>query len=149
MKKLYTKVPRQKSMAKFLELFLCNSYTALTCYANATYYNKKCTKLHCKKNKWRGFDDLFILMKTYYKTITPKKLMLLLISIKYKKELTNYKPYFGYCNQAGILRIMPYIYDNFEFYNKIPINSQYNWKELFILVDIKTEKQFKKFRKNL
>jgi len=148
---LYTKIPREKRISKFLFNFLTSTNDTIAYYGAATYFDKECTKLHCGIKKWRGFDDILELTKTYYPSITPKKLMHILITMPIPIDgKIKISKNFGICASTGILRFMFYrAFLNITFTHHQPHNSKYNWKQLFELLNIKDQKDIINYKNSI
>jgi hypothetical protein len=148
MDKLYVKFKKPKTIVQFIKLFYSNLMKNHgTCYAVTTYYDKECKKLHCDRN-WRGFDDLLILVKTYYPSTNEKillKRLLDIVILKYNLEIVMH---FGICGSNGILRVMPYCSKSARstISDRKPENSKYNWIDLFKLININNNEELLNFQ---
>lgn len=151
MKKLYVSFKRKKSILKFLITLYSYKDDGCGATAHATFYDKECTKVHCPNGKWRGFDDIYALVKTYYPSTTKKKLMVKLMEMRYEVYRNGEKsyryPHFEICSGAGILRVMPYRFESNTISTKKPTNSKYSWKELFGLLGIYTINDYNEYKK--
>lgn len=168
-KKLYIKElkgkSRPSSIIKFLELFLFigDSITIRRPSAKATYTDKECVeRKQCDSGRMRSFDDILIVTKTYYPSITPKKLFHILLTtiFKIKCQIYDYKT--GkydyqdryYCLQmsnCGTMRRIRVWYNislNFSSQTKYDYlkniakyNSKYSWIDLTNMLDIKSNEE--------
>lgn len=143
--KLYTKLTRKKTVLEFILSFYSAYEGCNGLKAHATYFDKECTEKHCNSYKWRSFDDIFSVVNTEYPSITEKKLMHYLVIYNSEK----YKMHFGTCCAAGITRVMPYIKGcGFQVENDAKgLKSKYSVRELFELLNIKTNKEYLEYRK--
>lgn len=147
---------RPKTIIKFIKLFL---FTNNNYNAKATFTNKECNIKHCVRGKMRSYDDIFILTKTYYPSITHKKLMeiLLCIGITEKYYIYDYvksgnvlkerirRIYMSNCSTMRRIRItynqdITYIdYNSIKMINKY--NSKYSWIQLLNKLGITSQKE--------
>lgn len=148
---IYVEFERPKTIKEFLIKFYSNvSYG--TAQAATTYKDILLTQIQCNKS-YRSFDDLLELIQTYYPETTPKILIYELLTIKIKNPKTNenFKPHLGVCSGMRRIRYIPYpgFNPNFQDYIDIKMyDSQYTWKELLLLLDIKNEIELKSFVEN-
>jgi len=142
--KLYVDFPIPTTVREFLLTFLTKSTSGYVCYGDATYFDKECKLIHCEPNKYRGFDDILKVTRTYFPDIDEKQLMHHLVLLKYNNK---YSPNFGICHDAGILRYILYTESqNVDSFRKcIPENSNYSWYDLFLLLDIHNVQEMKKY----
>jgi len=154
--KLYVKHGRQRTIREFVKLFFERySVVAKYYYGVATYNDEECTQVHCHNRKLRSFDDLLIVVNTYYKNVTAKKLIDILVTLDLKVDGEPLYLHCGTC--SGIMRIrMCYCIEtqtpscsNYTDNNKY--NSIYSWKELLEMLNIKSKEEYlaynKKYRK--
>lgn len=168
-KKLYIKElkgkSRPSSVIKFLELFLFekNLITIRNLGAKATYKDKDCVeRKQCDSRRMRSFDDILIVTKTYYPSITPKKLFHILLTtiFKTKYQVYNYatgkydyqdRYYYLQMSNCGTMRrirvwyniSLDFLdqtkYDHLENIEKF--NSKYSWIDLTNMLDIKSNEE--------
>jgi hypothetical protein len=151
------KLPR--TIRRFLRLFLTGSFTGCSNKALKTYPTKNCSRSQCSNNSLRSFDDIFLLVKTYYPNCDEKKLIKELILFNYKiNKTTSLIGDFYHC--ATMKRIRYTVTNHYERYNDSKgymytsgvysekYESKYSWKELFEMVGIKSIKDFENFIKN-
>lgn len=116
-----------------------------------TFYDSLCTDLHCLKNKFRSFDDIYYLCKSYLPATTEKEIMRELVIFNLKNKVI------GFSNCYGIKRIKVFTYNLKELREHWPdiytkqinfdqFDSQWNWKELFNLLDIKSDEDLTNYR---
>lgn len=148
MNKLYIKFEKPRTVLEFLKIFYCIKPSSNIMKAVPTYYDRECTKVQCNKY-WRGFDDMFILIKTYYPTISKQKFLKILLKYYVIHNKKYYSMNFGICYGAGICRMMPYqpVLANSNINTIIPKNSKYSWVQLFNLIGIKDNKELFKIQK--
>ena len=156
--KLYVKeiesgdIKKPKVALDFLRLY----FNPLTLNRFATYTDKTCVTLQCGANRMRSFDDVYLLLKTYYPKMTIKGTMHRILVLKFTKVDPNnsdivyhYAPSFYCCSTMQRIRITivvkaktkpnytwdyDYIINNVQKYN-----SKHSWKELFDMVGIKNQ----------
>lgn len=131
MDKLYVKFNRPRTAREFIKIFFNGGR------AKATYKNPGGNITHCESGRRRSIDDMIILLKTYYPSLSTSKIFEYLISTEikgsgifisnfYKLELrycpTIKRPVF-YCKNVKIPRI--------KYFNNIRgENSKYTWRML-------------------
>lgn len=166
MQKLYLKSlidkKRPKTVSDLLQYYFFSTLdngAIVAKVSEATYHDKECKLIQCFSSKMRSFDDIYFLCKTYFHTVTPKKVMHELLTIKpmYNncKDLIFY-PYFSYCNTMSRIRITFNNAHNIYNYKKnriinnnifqIPkLNSLYSWEQLLAMLDIKNLEELNKY----
>lgn len=136
---------KPKTVREFLNKFF-SSYKEGYIRNVETYLDKECTVLQCEANKYRSFDDIFELVKTYYPTVKINTIFKILLTLKPKDSSQNtYNLYMMTC--GGILKInclyVKFNSDcvrNYNYIIKQPShNSNYTYKELFNMVDVKNQ----------
>lgn len=115
-----------------------------------TYYNKECTILQCSAGKWRSFEDVLECAKTYFPSITPKKLLSLLLTLNIKNiDNERCELYMRSC--ADIRRInvfySPYVMGYSRIIEEAKYNSKYSWKELLDKLNIKNYEDLENYRR--
>lgn len=71
--KIYLK-QKPKNIKDLLKIFFSHqSYGVMK--GICTYQDKACSKVQCPAGRYRSFDDLYDCAKTYFPTITPKRLI--------------------------------------------------------------------------
>lgn len=103
--------------------------------SNYSYLDKDCTILNCKQGKYRSFDDIEIIINTYFPNTSKEDILHNII--KLDKELV---PIFHNCTDIG----KPTLYYTGTRYTNCPSipsyyemkNSEYTWQELFELINI-------------
>ncbi len=155
--KIYVNFARPRTAKEFLKRFYYNGNRPFL-QASATYQDKACKNFQCSKEKFRSFDDLLMLITTYYPSYNAKKLMRLLLTIDYGYK-EKFIPYFGSCAGMERIRYLPYtsihadksdiISYNAAIKNK-QYDSKYSWKDLFTMLNIHNnedlDKYYAKFR---
>ena len=131
-----------------------------------TYYDKNCTSQQCSLGRLRSYDDLFDLVKTYYPTITDKRLFRLLLTTNYRtvnkaynsNELCIIEPQLYHCSSMRRIRICYTLYpdkrtiENMKYllnYNYIiqltKYDSKYDWVQLFAILGINSNEDLKEY----
>lgn len=153
---------RPESIIKFLELFLFTKKVEGTnkfieSFAKATYKNKACEgNSHCPRGRMRSFDDILELTKTYYPSITPKKLFHIILTTSWKSQYLTYDwlterrkvtdiiiyPQYGNCGTMRRIRLV-YGHGKHNAYNSIcnigKYGSKYSWKDLYLMLKINSQ----------
>lgn len=150
---LYVKFAQEKkprTVREFLKKFyhLSDGW----CLKGYTTYSDSECKRSQSSHSYRSFDDLLILVKTYYPSITDKKLIHYLLTTDFKlSENIKAYPHLGVCSGMGKIRFIPYKELNVSYdldIRKRMLNSKNTWNELLKLIGIKNEYQFKEYIKN-
>lgn len=139
---IYTKFGKQRTIKQFITLLFSNIH--IQEYKGVeTYFDPECNKVQCKSNKYRSFDDVLECVNTYYKNITPKKLM----SILCKMHINNNYFYTMYC--GDIQKPVMLFYNNGQYNNSIKkYNSKYSWNELYNMINIHSQADLINYRNN-
>lgn len=133
MDKLYIKAGRQPTISQFLlEVFSYNKESYMT--SVETYYDEECLKIQCKAGKYRSFNEIFILVKTYYKSITVVKLAKLLLEMKIETDHIKYYSYNMYCNDIHKPVILFTRFKQSNGISNLKGNEKYSWLELYNMV---------------
>lgn len=109
-----------------------------------TYFDEECTSVQCISNRTRSFDDIFIIVNTYF-TISEEDLLKELL-VLYLGEKT---PYMYTCSDIGkdvicyIKGVSPWP-GLFTFSGH---KSKYNWKELLPKIGIFSVKELETYLK--
>lgn len=147
--KLYIKeieldgIKKPKTIKGFLKFYFTHNKTPNPYSSSlATYSNKQCDTLHCRPDKLRSFDDMYMITKTYYPSITVEKFITILVNLTIIKNNKLLVPQFDICGTMMRIRIIYYMsfnnYDNVI--SKPKYNSVYSWKQLFEKIDLTKEK---------
>jgi hypothetical protein len=111
-----------------------------------TYSDKECKILQCKANKYRSFDDIFELVKTYYPTVSIGTIFRILLTLNPKHDGTVYNLYMMSCSKIQKINCL-YVkfqadkvknYDNII--NQPLYDSNYTYEELFDMIGVKNQK---------
>lgn len=133
MDKLYIKAGRQPTISQFLsEVFSYNKEPYMT--SVETYYDEECLKIQCKAGKYRSFNEIFILVKTYYKSITVVKLAKLLLEMEIKIDDRVYYRYILYCDNIQKPVILFVRFKQSNGISDLKGNEKYSWLELYNMV---------------
>ena len=151
--KLYVKFAEKekpKTIREFLVKFYSTKYSNFL-KAELTYLDKKCTRLQHEYPRYRSFDDLADLIRTYFPNATDKRVMVFLM--KTKILLSNgvvSEPHLGICGGMQRIRFIPYHgYTPLpEYFDLKPAQSKYSWKDLFEMIGVHNENEFKEYIKN-
>ena len=135
---------KPKTVREFLHKFF-SSHRESYLRNIETYSDKECTILQCKANKYRSFDDIFELVKTYYPTVNVGTIFRILLTLKPKHNDIVYNLFMMSCD--GIKKInclyVKFKGDKVKNYNEIIHNtsydSNYTYKELFDMIGVKNQ----------
>lgn len=145
--KIYLKLDkRPKNVAEILTLFW-GIFGSIE-----TYRDKECTKVQCKSNKGRSFDDLYYCCKTYFPNVTVKKVFHEVVIYNLNDKV------FAFLNCSTIMKVKLGIYFHSQltnaFYNIYnhdcetkKYNSIWSWKELYSMLNIHSNDDLTNYRK--
>lgn len=115
-----------------------------------TYYDINCKGIQCYTRKKRSFDDILECTQTYFPNITPKELFKLLLTLNIKTK--NGKTASLFLTNCRSIRRIILIYNSDVYdlsYNILiklcSFDSKYSWKDLFDMLNIKSQKDLDKF----
>lgn len=140
--KIYTTFGKQKTIREFIKLFFNNVYSDRRTNVT-TFFDENCTQIQCNKGKFRSFDDIYDCVKTYYKSVTPKQLIRILITTDLKSS-TNQQLYFHMSTCGGIQRQRCLFYSNTYNANTFTCNqynSKWSWKELLLMLGVNNQEE--------
>lgn len=149
--KIYFKDVEVKNVDDILNRLLISSNRASnksTFYKyNNVYYNQ------CSAGKYRSFDDILLICKTYFPSVkveTVFKKLLLLNNTKSSVLNDSLKQRFGYCGDIRRIRYIGNYSTSLEyFYGDATTCSQgeskYSWKDLFKMININNVEELKEF----
>jgi len=114
---------------------------------NNVYYNQ------CTADKYRSFDDILLICKTYFPSVkveTVFKKLLLLNNTKSSVLDNRLNQRFGYCGDIKRIRyIGNYGSSSDSFYSDATTRakgeSKYSWKDLFKMININNVEELKEF----
>ena len=133
MDKLYIKAGRQPTISQFLlEVFSYHKDSYMT--SVETYYDEECLKIQCKAGKYRSFNEIFILVKTYYKSITVVKLAKLLLEMEFKTDNIMYYRYILCCDNIQKPVILFTRFKQPGGLSNLKGDENYSWLELYNMV---------------
>jgi hypothetical protein len=119
--------------------------------SKATYSDENCTKIQCYENKYRSFDDVYFLCTTYFPEMTVKEVFHALLMTEFCKDSVIQ---FASCSTMGRVRFIPYTTLPYDYrtlsyiFTRSKFQSMWSWRELFDMVDIKTDSDLANYRKN-
>ena len=135
---------KPKTVREFLHKFF-SSYKDQYLRNVKTYLDKECTILQCNSDKYRSFDDIFELVKTYYPTVSIGTIFKILLTLKPKHNDIVYNLFMMSC--SGIKKINC-LYVKFkgdkvrnykEIISNITYDSNYAYEELFNMIGVKNQ----------
>ena len=135
---------KPKTVREFLHKFF-SSYKEQYLRNVKTYSDKECTILQCNSDKYRSFDDIFELVKTYYPTVSIGTIFKILLTLKPKHNDIVYNLFMMSC--SGIKKInclyVKFKGGSVKNYSDIIQNtsydSNYTYKELFNMIGVKNQ----------
>ena len=135
---------KPKTVREFLHKFF-SSYKDQYLRNVKTYSNKECTILQCNINKYRSFDDIFELVKTYYPTVSIGTIFRILLTLKPKHDDIVYNLFMMSCSDIKKINCLYVKFkgDKVKNYSDIIHNtsydSNYTYKELFDMIGVKNQ----------
>lgn len=114
---------------------------------NNVYYNQ------CTAGKFRSFDDILLICKTYFPSVkveTVFKKLLLLNNTKSSVLNDKLNQRFGYCGDIRRIRYIGNYSLSLQYFYGDAITrpqgeSKYSWKDLFKMIDINNVEELKEF----
>lgn len=114
---------------------------------NNVYYNQ------CSVGKYRSFDDILLICKTYFPSVkveTVFKKLLLLNNTKSSVLNDSLKQKFAYCGDIRRIRYIANYSTSLEYFYSDATRckqgeSKYSWKELFKMININNVEELKEF----
>lgn len=146
--KLYVTFGKQETVRLFLEKFFsCHQPYEDYIRGTETYYDEKCTKLHCPEGKLRSFDDIFDLVNTYYDNISVKELIHTLATLDVKRNGNELFMHTGTCGSIRRIRML-YVPKGLlpQDISKEKYDSKYSWKELFNMIGVTNKKKLIEYK---
>ena len=135
---------KPKTVREFLNKFF-SSYKEQYLRNVETYLDKECTVLQCKANKYRSFDDIFELVKTYYPTVSIGTIFKILLTLKPKHNDIVYNLFMMSCKDIKKINCLYVKFqgDSVKNYKEIISNttydSNYKYEELFNMIGVKNQ----------
>ena len=135
---------KPKTVREFLNKFF-SSYKEQYLRNVKTYSNKECTILQCDSDKYRSFDDIFELVKTYYPTVSIGTIFKILLTLKPKHNDIVYNLFMMSCSDIKKINCLYVKFqgDKVKNYKEIIQNtsydSNYTYKELFDMIGVKNQ----------
>jgi len=99
--KIYTKIGKQHSIKKFLTLFF-SEYKGNYLTNVETYSDIDCKDIQCSAKRYRSFDDMLLIVNTYYKNVSAEKL----INILYNLNIKDKRVHVIYCNNINKVTLL-------------------------------------------
>jgi len=152
MSKIYIKIDkRPKNIKQLLEIFYrANKGTSYSHYALPTYFDKECTKEQCRAGAYRSFDDVYLLCKTYFSIVSPKRVIHEMLNLKIMRDNQRFKIRMQYCGGMMKIRFVIVIDNYHQTYNDIINrtygNSKWSWRELLSMLDINSQEDLENYR---
>ena len=135
---------KPKTVREFLHKFF-SSYKEQYLRNVKTYSNKECTILQCNADKYRSFDDIFELVKTYYPTVSIGTIFKILLTLKPKHNDIVYNLFMMSCKDIKKINCLYVKFqgNNVKNYKEIISNttydSNYKYEELFNMIGVKNQ----------
>jgi hypothetical protein len=88
---IYVSFKRPRTVQEFIKQFFSGPRGMWGGCSVSTYYDKSCTSLHCSVGRARSWQDLYDCVKTYFPSVTQKKV--LSEFLKFKMPGMYFRPY--------------------------------------------------------
>ena len=107
----------------------------------------------CSVNRYRSFDDILLICKTYFPSVKVETVFKKLLLLNNKKSLIlndNVKGQFRYCSTINRIRYVANYNTTVSYFYNTAIsssygNSKYSWKDLFKMININNVEELKEF----
>lgn len=144
--KIYVNFPIPSTVGEFIPFLYSHQGGVVT--AIATYEDEECTIEQSKNDAWRSFDDLIIIINTYYPGTTEKELIHELICADIKGAKYQCYPYLVLCSAIKKCTISYYAFTRGDgTFLEGRGNSKCSWGELLLLLGITNDKELKEYIK--
>ncbi len=146
MKKIYVNFEIPAIIREFLLKFFSHGIFR---GAVETFNDKECTIQQCRANKYRSFDDMFDVIKTYFPNTTEKEflneLITLSITTGHKAPQILYPQLYA-CSTMRRIRITYVTAQQYSLPFQSPkYDSKYSWKELLTMLNINNATGFREY----
>ena len=150
--KIYFKDVKVKNVDDILNKLLISS-SSQTSNEPTFYKYDNVYYEQCSVNRYRSFDDILLICKTYFpstKVETVFKKLLLLNNTKSSVLNDSLKQRFGYCGDIRRIRYIGNYSVSLEYFYSDAITrkqeeSKYSWKDLFKMININNVEELKEF----
>lgn len=135
--KIYVNFEIPETISEFLTKFFSCMYMNDRRTNVETYSNEACTIIQCSANRYRSFDDVLILVNTYYPGTSPKDLMHILLSLNLKSKIgEQLYLHMGDCSTIRRIRMLFYRERPTHVFLSEKRQSLYSWQELLAMLGI-------------
>ena len=135
---------KPKTVREFLHKFF-SSYKEQYLRNVKTYSDKECTILQCNSDKYRSFDDIFELVKTYYPTVSIGTIFKILLTLKPEHNQSTYNLFMMSCKDIKKINCLYVKFKGDKVTNysdiiqNVSYDSNYTYKELFDMIGVKNQ----------
>ena len=135
---------KPKTVREFLHKFF-SSYKEQYLRNVKTYSDKECTILQCNSDKYRSFDDIFELVKTYYPTVSIGTIFKILLTLKPEHNQSTYNLFMMSCSDIKKINCLYVKFKGDKVTNysdiiqNVSYDSNYTYKELFDMIGVKNQ----------
>ena len=135
---------KPKTVREFLNKFF-SSHSEGYLRNVKTYSDKECTILQCNSDKYRSFDDIFELVKTYYPIVSIGTIFKILLTLKPEHNQSTYNLFMMSCSDIKKINCLYVKFQGNKVTNYSDIihntsyDSNYTYKELFDMIGVKNQ----------
>lgn len=142
-----------KNVDDILNKLLIKNLQSTTSALNTYYKYENVEYLQCEKNRYRSFDDILLICRTYFPSTKVETVFKKLLLLNNKKSLIlndNVKGQFRYCSTINRIRYVANYNTTVNYFYHTAIsssygNSKYSWKDLFKMININNFEELKQF----
>lgn len=142
-----------KNVDDILNKLLIKNLQSSTSSLNTYYKYENIEYLQCEKNRYRSFDDILLICRTYFPSTKVETVFKKLLLLNNKKSLIlndNVKCQFRYCSTINRIRYVANYNATVSYFYNTAIssscgNSKYSWKDLFKMININNVEELKQF----
>lgn len=135
--KIYVNFEIPETIPEFLAKFFSCTHMNDRRTNVETFSDEACTTLQCSAGRFRSFDDVLILVNTYYPETSPKDLMHILLSLDLKtKAGRQLYLHMGDCSTIQRIRMLFYHERPTNVFMSSKLQSKYSWQELLAMLGI-------------
>jgi hypothetical protein len=138
---IYVKFKKPKTVKEFLYTFFCTERIGYGC---TTYNDEACTSIQCYNDKMRSFDEVYLMVKTYFPIATRRRVIHEILTLDYKFGDGQFLvPFLSHCSTIQKIRItyqkLPYVSIGAPFHLD-HYKSTHSWTEILSLIGIKNQR---------
>lgn len=119
--------------------------------AVTTYDDPECSIEQCDDYRTRSFDDMEVLINTYFPELTTKEIVHELVTFRKVVGSHTYSFRWGHCSDIRLITLWYHRNEkNFEYHEEFEdcyqYDSKYSWEGLMDLIGVESKKDLKKYQ---